>query len=97
MRFFLWKKIEYLIIILKHIFFEVYFRYCFYTLFLCYYMKLNFPVLLFFFPTLLFAQVGGENIYQFLNISTSARQIALGGEVLTFIDDVNQPIWNRLQ
>jgi hypothetical protein len=23
-----------------------------------------------------------------------ARQIALGGEVLTFIDDVNQPIWN---
>ncbi len=39
-------------------------------------------------------QVGGESIYQFLNISTTARQIALGGEVLTLIDDVNQPIWN---
>ena len=40
------------------------------------------------------AQVGGENVYQFLNVSTSARQIALGGEVLTLIDDINQPIWN---
>ncbi|WP_397446233.1 type IX secretion system protein PorQ [Polaribacter sp. R77954] len=39
-------------------------------------------------------QVGGENVYQFLNLSTSARQIALGGEVLTLVDDVNQPIWN---
>ena len=40
------------------------------------------------------AQVGGENVYQFLNLSSSARQIALGGEVLTLLDDVNQPIWN---
>ncbi|MFK8060726.1 MAG: type IX secretion system protein PorQ [Polaribacter sp.] len=40
------------------------------------------------------AQVGGQNVYQFLNLSTSARQIALGGEVLTLLDDVNQPIWN---
>ena len=40
------------------------------------------------------SQIGGENVYQFLNVSTSARQIALGGEVLTLIDDVNQPIWN---
>ena len=40
------------------------------------------------------AQVGGENIYQFLNLSSSARQIALGGETLTLIDDVNQPVWN---
>ena len=39
-------------------------------------------------------QVGGEKVYQFLNLSTSARQIALGGEVLTILDDVNQPIWN---
>lgn len=39
-------------------------------------------------------QVGGESIYQFLNLSTAARQIALGGEVLTLMDDVNQPIWN---
>ena len=40
------------------------------------------------------AQVGGESVYQFLNLSTSARQIALGGEVLTLMDDVNQAIWN---
>lgn len=40
------------------------------------------------------SQVGGERIYQFLNLSSSARQIALGGEVLTIMDDVNQPIWN---
>jgi hypothetical protein len=40
------------------------------------------------------SQVGGENVYQFLNLSTSARQVALGGKVLTLIDDVNQPIWN---
>lgn len=47
-----------------------------------------------FFSVSLSAQVGGESVYQFLNLSTSARQIALGGEVLTLIDDVNQPIWN---
>lgn len=40
------------------------------------------------------AQIGGESVYQFLNVSTSARQVALGGEVLTLIDDINQPIWN---
>ena len=40
------------------------------------------------------AQTGGEEVYQFLNLSTSARQLALGGEVLTLMDDVNQPIWN---
>lgn len=53
----------------------------FFYLFLFYYLSIN-------------AQVGGENIYQFLNLSTSARQIALGGEVLTLVDDVNQPVWN---
>ncbi|AUC83799.1 penicillin-binding protein [Polaribacter sp. ALD11] len=47
-----------------------------------------------FFSISLNAQVGGERIYQFLNVSTSARQVALGGEVLTLIDDINQPIWN---
>lgn len=40
------------------------------------------------------AQVGGEKVFEFLNISTSARQIALGGKVLTLLNDVNQPIWN---
>lgn len=40
------------------------------------------------------AQVGGERIYNFLNITTSATQAALGGEALTITDDVNQPLWN---
>lgn len=41
-----------------------------------------------------FSQVGGERIFNFLNVSTSARQTALGGETLTLIDDINQPLWN---
>lgn len=40
------------------------------------------------------SQVGGERVYNFLNIPTSAPQAALGGETLTLIDDVNQPLWN---
>lgn len=50
--------------------------------------------LLLFFSIAGYAQIGGENVYQFLNTSSSARQIALGGEVLTLMNDVNQPIWN---
>ncbi|NCT10336.1 MAG: type IX secretion system protein PorQ [Flavobacteriia bacterium] len=46
------------------------------------------------FSAVQYGQVGGENVYQFLNLATSARQVALGGEVLTLMDDVNQPIWN---
>ncbi|WP_347175349.1 type IX secretion system protein PorQ [Polaribacter uvawellassae] len=46
------------------------------------------------FPSLMFSQVGGESVYKFLNISTSAKQTALGGKTLTLIDDVNQPLWN---
>jgi len=59
-------------------------------------MKLIFIFLLFilFLSLSIRSQVGGERVYQFLNISSSARQIALGGEVLTLIDDINQPIWN---
>jgi hypothetical protein len=40
------------------------------------------------------AQVGGESVYKFLNISTSARQTALGGKIVTLVDDINQPLWN---
>ncbi|WP_435262330.1 hypothetical protein [Tenacibaculum sp. nBUS_03] len=40
------------------------------------------------------SQTGGENTYSFLNTPTFARQVALGGKTLTFIDDVNQPSWN---
>ena len=58
-------------------------------------MKYNcFLIITLFFSITGTTQVGGENAYQFLNLSTSARQIALGGEVLTLMDDVNQPTWN---
>ncbi len=40
------------------------------------------------------AQVAGDYIFQFLNLSTSSRQVALGGETLTLQDDINQPLWN---
>ena len=57
-------------------------------------MKIYKITFFFFFSVTLNAQVGGESVYQFLNLTTSARQVALGGEVLTLLDDVNQPIWN---
>ena len=41
-----------------------------------------------------FSQVGGESIYNFLNLTGSAKQAALGGNTLTLLDDVNQPLWN---
>lgn len=40
------------------------------------------------------SQTGGERIFNFLNITTSAKQAALGGETLTLFNDVNQPFWN---
>lgn len=40
------------------------------------------------------SQTGGERVFNFLNITTSARQAALGGETLTLFNDVNQPFWN---
>ena len=46
------------------------------------------------FSSSLYSQVGGESVFQFLNLTSSSRQVALGGEVLTLINDVNQPIWN---
>ncbi|MFY0629736.1 MAG: type IX secretion system protein PorQ [Flavobacteriaceae bacterium] len=47
---------------------------------------------LFSLPT--YSQVGGDAVFQFLSLSSSSRQIALGGEALTLTNDVNQPIWN---
>jgi hypothetical protein len=42
-----------------------------------------------------FAQVGGQSVYQFLSNSSSPRQAALGGKVITNYDyDVNQPLFN---
>ncbi len=57
-------------------------------------MKKNILILSLLTLQLTIAQVGGEHIYNFLNVPTSARNAALGGKVLTFIDDVNQPTWN---
>ena len=42
-----------------------------------------------------FGQVGGRYTYQFLNLTTSPRQAALGGDVITIYDeDVNQAMSN---
>lgn len=41
-----------------------------------------------------FSQVGGESIFNFLNLTGSARKASLGGKTLTLLDDVNQPLWN---
>lgn len=42
-----------------------------------------------------FGQVGGQSVYQFMNMMTSPRQAALGGKVITIYDyDVNQAIFN---
>lgn len=57
-------------------------------------MKKNIIILFLFSIQFTFSQVGGEHIYNFLNVPTSARNAALGGKVLTFLDDVNQPTWN---
>ncbi|NHM07189.1 type IX secretion system protein PorQ [Flavobacterium sp. CYK-4] len=55
-----------------------------------------FLVLLFiFFNVFAYSQVGGQSVYQFLNMVTSPRQSALGGKTLTIYDhDVNQGHFN---
>ncbi len=57
-------------------------------------MRKTFFCILLLFSASTFSQVGGESVFQFLNLTSSSRQVALGGEVLTLMDDVNQPIWN---
>lgn len=43
----------------------------------------------------IYCQVGGQSVYQFLNLVTSPRQSALGGKTLTIYDyDVNQAHFN---
>jgi hypothetical protein len=50
---------------------------------------------MFFLSTTVFSQIGGKNIYQFLNLAQSARQAALGGKTVTLVDyDVNQAFYN---
>ncbi|WP_299679785.1 type IX secretion system protein PorQ [uncultured Tenacibaculum sp.] len=47
-----------------------------------------------FFLSFSHAQVGGNSVFSFLNTTTNARQAALGGKVLTLVDDVDQATWN---
>jgi len=51
-------------------------------------------ILFLFFINISFSQIGGEQIFNFLNVTTSARQASLGGKSLTMLNDVNQPMWN---
>jgi hypothetical protein len=45
--------------------------------------------------TISYGQVGGQSVYQFLNLMTSPRQAALGGKVITIYDqDVNTANFN---
>lgn len=47
------------------------------------------------FCTVTYGQIGGQSIYQFLNLVTSPRQAALGGKIITIYDnDVNQANFN---
>jgi hypothetical protein len=42
-----------------------------------------------------YSQVGGQSVYQFLNLITSPRQAAMGGKLITLFDyDVNQGQYN---
>ncbi len=42
-----------------------------------------------------YSQIGGNYVYQFLNLATSPRQAALGGKIITiYDDDVNQAHFN---
>ncbi len=47
------------------------------------------------FCTVTYGQIGGQSVYQFLNLVTSPRQAALGGKIITIYDnDVNQANFN---
>jgi hypothetical protein len=52
-------------------------------------------LLLFTIYTSAYSQIGGQGVYQFLNLISSPRQAALGGKTITNYDyDVNQPLFN---
>jgi hypothetical protein len=58
-------------------------------------IKKWFSLVLILFCAETFSQIGGQSVYQFLNLVTSPRQAALGGKVLTIVDDdVNQAHFN---
>ena len=52
-------------------------------------------LILILFCSVTYGQVGGQSVYQFLNLVTSPRQAALGGKTITIYDnDVNQANFN---
>ncbi|MDR7212047.1 type IX secretion system protein PorQ [Flavobacterium piscis] len=52
-------------------------------------------IFIFFVCSVSFGQIGGRYTYQFLNLTTSPRQAALGGKSITlYDDDVNQVMFN---
>ena len=58
-------------------------------------LKRHLVYLFLFVCSISYAQIGGKNVYQFLNLVTSPRQAALGGKTVTIYDeDVNQAIFN---
>ncbi|SNR16331.1 type IX secretion system protein PorQ [Tenacibaculum jejuense] len=57
-------------------------------------MLKHFIVISLFITNICYCQVGGTSVFSFLNTTTNARQAALGGKVLTLVDDVDQPTWN---
>ena len=57
--------------------------------------KLLFSCFLILFFSASYGQIGGKNVYEFLNLVTSPRQAALGGKTITIYDnDVNQAHYN---
>lgn len=52
-------------------------------------------IFLFVYNQSIFSQIGGQSVYQFLNLPISSRQAALGGKNITIYDqDVNQGLFN---
>lgn len=57
--------------------------------------KLKILILVCFFPAISYSQVGGDNIYEFLNLVSSAKIAALGGQNISITDnDVVFAVWN---
>jgi len=55
----------------------------------------NVSVFFLLFCSITYGQIGGQSVYQFLNLVTSPRQAALGGKITTLYDeDVNQANFN---
>jgi len=51
------------------------------------FVKTVLPIILLCWPTLVFSQIGGRHVYDFLNLTPSARIAALGGVNISTLDD----------